>query len=122
MGSRQKQRQQQECLEEKRRALTQALTAKAITTVPLTTEVIPTPTKTALETIPANTMIPEKGIRFTRPKLVVIVFTRTKTLAHQPTPASQKNEDSRHTMDHAKQRKRKIFYLNLKCSSVQHCF
>merc|ERR1712083_1195343 len=79
--------------EEEKVAQTPVPTTKAILTAPIATEGIPTQTKEALETLPVRTITQDLDIRSTHPKVEGTIVTQTITLAHQPTPATRKNED-----------------------------
>merc|ERR1712083_139848 len=79
--------------EEEKVAQTPVPTTKATLTAPIATEVIPTQTKEALETLPVRTITQDLDIRFTHPKAEGTIVTQTITLAHQPPPATRKNED-----------------------------
>merc|ERR1712217_134728 len=78
--------------EEEKVAQTPVPTTKATLTAPIATEGIPTQTKEALETLPVRTITQDLDIRSTHPKVEGTIVTQTITLAHQPTPATRKNE------------------------------
>merc|ERR1712241_1397399 len=91
MGTVSRKHHQQECQEGTRLVPTQALTAKATTTVPTATGATPTPTKVVLEQLQVITMTLEKDIHSTSPKLEAIVSTPTRTLYNQPTSQTSEN-------------------------------
>merc|ERR1712241_1101367 len=106
MGTVSRKHHQQECQEGTRLVPTQALTAKATTTVPTATGATPTPTKVVLEQLQVITMTLEKGTHSIRPKLGAIVSTPTRTLDNQPT--SQTSETLKATNPYSIKRKTKI--------------
>merc|ERR1712241_755194 len=105
MGTVSRKHHQQECQEETRLVPTQALTAKATTTVPTATGATPTRTKVVLEQLQVIIMTLAKVIRSTHPKLEATVFTPTRTLDNQPT--SQTSENLKATNPYSIKRKSK---------------